>query len=124
MSSDKDWMFCPKSGYLLNLDPKRQVAACNVSGYERSLAELSSVKVVLRTDMEDYRRRYALEPLVRSVEDEELLKGRKRATVDEPCPKCHHRQLEYYTMQLRSADEGQTVFYECRKCGYKYSQNT
>lgn len=31
--------------------------------------------------MEDYRRRYALEPLVKSVEDEELLKGRKRATV-------------------------------------------
>ncbi len=39
------------------------------------------MKVVLRTDMEDYRRRFALEPLVKSVEDEELLKGRKRATV-------------------------------------------
>lgn len=38
MSSDKDWMFCPTSGYLLHLDPKRQVAACPVSGYERSLA--------------------------------------------------------------------------------------
>ncbi len=43
--------------------------------------ELSSVKVVLRSDMEDYRRRFALEPLVKSVEAEELLKGRKRATV-------------------------------------------
>ncbi|GIL73690.1 hypothetical protein Vretimale_5426 [Volvox reticuliferus] len=124
MSSDKDWMFCPKSGYLLTLDPDRRIATCKVSGYQRSLEELSSVKVVLRTDMEDYRRRFALEPLVKRAGDEELLKGRKRATVDEPCPKCQHRPMEYYTMQLRSADEGQTVFYECPKCGYKYSQNT
>lgn len=44
--------------------------------------------------------------------------------VDEPCPKCRHPQMEFYTMQLRSADEGQTVFYECPNCGHKYSLNT
>ena len=45
-----------------------------------------------------------------------------RATVDEPCPKCKHRVLRFYTMQLRSADEGQTVFYECEKCKHTFSQ--
>ena len=48
---------------------------------------------------------------------------KERATVDEPCLKCSHRVLRFYTMQLRSADEGQTVFYECEKCRHTFSQN-
>lgn len=48
---------------------------------------------------------------------------RERATVDEKCPKCKHKGLNFYTMQLRSADEGQTVFYECPKCNHTFSQN-
>jgi DNA-directed RNA polymerase I subunit RPA12 len=49
-----------------------------------------------------------------------------RAVVNEICPKCNHKKMYFYTMQLRSADEGQTVFYECMKntCKYKYSVNT
>ena len=47
-----------------------------------------------------------------------------RAVTNEACPKCKHPELQYYTMQLRSADEGQTVFYECAKCGHTFSTNT
>jgi DNA-directed RNA polymerase I subunit RPA12 len=45
--------------------------------------------------------------------------------VEEPCPKCGHPEMSFYTMQLRSADEGSTVFYTCldKACGYKFSQN-
>ena len=50
--------------------------------------------------------------------------GPSRAVVSEECPKCKAPQMEYYTMQLRSADEGQTVFYECKSCGHKFSVNT
>jgi len=48
----------------------------------------------------------------------------RRAKVKEPCPNCQHPELRFYTMQMRSVDEGQTVFYECEKCGHTYSTNT
>lgn len=93
----------------------------------RALAELEDrVVVVHETDMNEYARQYDLEPLVKSearLEEEEALQTRTRATVEETCPKCGHEGLEFYTLQLRSADEGQTVFYECPQCSHKYSQN-
>ena len=47
----------------------------------------------------------------------------KHATIEEPCPKCNNPELYFYTMQLRSVDEGSTVFYECPKCAHKFSLN-
>ncbi|KAI5190453.1 DNA-directed RNA polymerase I subunit RPA12 [Nematocida sp. AWRm77] len=47
----------------------------------------------------------------------------KGIRIKEECPECKSEYLYYYTMQLRSADEGQTVFYQC-DCGYKAKLNT
>lgn len=49
--------------------------------------------------------------------------GNKHAIIEEPCPKCAHPEMYFYTMQLRSVDEGSTVFYECPKCTHKFSVN-
>ena len=38
--------------------------------------------------------------------------------MDEECPRCKNPQMSFYTLQLRSVDEGSTVFYKCLKCGY------
>ncbi|XP_076253478.1 RNA polymerase I subunit RpI12 [Rhynchophorus ferrugineus] len=44
--------------------------------------------------------------------------------VERKCPKCGNEKMSYATLQLRSADEGQTVFYTCTKCKYKESENS
>lgn len=36
------------------------------------------------------------------------------------CSKCGKRECTFYTMQTRSADEGETVFVSCLNCGKKF----
>ncbi|XP_076046721.1 RNA polymerase I subunit RpI12 [Oratosquilla oratoria] len=43
---------------------------------------------------------------------------------DRECSKCGNRGMSYTTMQLRSADEGQTVFYLCPKCKHREVENS
>ena len=35
------------------------------------------------------------------------------------CPECSAKKMYYFSRQMRSADEGETVFLECKDCGYK-----
>lgn len=44
--------------------------------------------------------------------------------VERRCPACKNETMSYATLQLRSADEGQTVFYTCTKCKYKETENS
>ena len=44
--------------------------------------------------------------------------------IERKCSKCGHDQMSYAAIQLRSADEGQTVFFTCLKCKYKESENS
>lgn len=56
--------------------------------------------------------------------EESVDKRAERPVINELCPNCGANELYYSTAQLRSADEGQTIFYECKKCGYRFSQNS
>ncbi|OAD59165.1 DNA-directed RNA polymerase I subunit RPA12 [Eufriesea mexicana] len=44
--------------------------------------------------------------------------------VERKCPQCQNDKMSYATLQLRSADEGQTVFYTCTKCKFKETENS
>ena len=45
------------------------------------------------------------------------------ATINLPCEKCGNEEVRFYTQQLRSADEGTTVFYSCPACGHGWKQD-
>jgi DNA-directed RNA polymerase I subunit RPA12 len=57
----------------------------------------------------------------RFKEDDEEAEG---PVVERKCPKCGNDKMSYATLQLRSADEGQTVFYTCTKCSFKETENS
>jgi len=44
--------------------------------------------------------------------------------LERTCPKCQNDKMSFATLQLRSADEGQTVFFTCTKCGFKETENS
>ena len=46
------------------------------------------------------------------------------ATISVDCPNCAAQVVNYYTKQLRGADEGQTIFYECPDCDHKWNENS
>ncbi|XP_066587915.1 DNA-directed RNA polymerase I subunit RPA12 [Prorops nasuta] len=54
-------------------------------------------------------------------EDEDEADG---PIVERKCPQCQNDTMSYATLQLRSADEGQTVFYTCTKCKFKETENS
>jgi DNA-directed RNA polymerase I subunit RPA12 len=55
-----------------------------------------------------------LENIVDKLQEKQIL---VRTKVLYDCEKCKGKESYYFALQLRSADEGQTVFYECVLCG-------
>ena len=56
------------------------------------------------------------------MDEETILENAKlagAATVDHECSKCGFGVASYEAIQMRSADEGQSIFYTCLKCKHK-----
>lgn len=56
---------------------------------------------------------------VQNINTEEL---QVESVTSKLCPNCGRTEMFFHTAQLRSADEGTTVFYRC-ECGYKENTN-
>eukprot|EP01039_Chlorochromonas_danica_P004852 gene4852-5320_t len=110
------WPFCPQCGSILD-HPVADHVTCDCCLFSCKFADLQVAEVVTRSAPTP-------KPAWLVDEVEETNKDKKKhAIIEEPCPKCAHPELYFYTMQLRSVDEGSTVFYECPKCTHKFSVN-
>ncbi|BFZ55017.1 DNA-directed RNA polymerase I core subunit rpa12 [Savitreella phatthalungensis] len=122
-------VFCKKCGSLLDRSAA-SVITCDACGANYNAATYRDVEVVTRSAPGSFpsvlkQKRSVVQ--VASVMEDMQAGGddnpEGRATIEEKCPKCDNPQMTFFTMQLRSADEGSTVFYECPRCAYKFSTN-
>ena len=114
------WPFCPRCRATLGVNRNGDID-CTVCGYHSHLANMSEEELPCTTS---YSADRPVPLWARSQAEQEALRKSRdpvRATVEEPCIKCGHHEVGYYTVQLRSVDEGQTVFYECPKCKHTWS---
>nr|XP_046274325.1 DNA-directed RNA polymerase I subunit RPA12 isoform X2 [Scatophagus argus] len=44
--------------------------------------------------------------------------------IDRRCSRCNKEGMVYHTRQMRSADEGQTVFFTCTHCRYQEKEDS
>ncbi|KAI9104694.1 hypothetical protein DFS34DRAFT_604098 [Phlyctochytrium arcticum] len=118
-------IFCPECGALL--DPPsgaEDTVACGVCGGVVDADAFESIEIVTRSGPGAFPVRP--KPVLNAQEEEERRTQHLRdgATIKEKCPKCDAPEMVFHTAQLRGADEGQTVFYNCVVCGHKEKFNS
>lgn len=116
--------FCPSCGTLLPALPPVGHVRCLACRYEVRIESFSAVTTAYtvkfnQRDAHDQRRKKRAGAHAQDSDDEA-----DGPTVERRCPKCAHEKMSYAALQLRSADEGQTVFFTCLKCKYKESENS
>ena len=116
------WPFCPNCRHTLTVNATGNVG-CSICHYSTNLSAYPAASLPSRTTKSANRP----DPLWAKSDEEQAalrnLSEPKRMRVEEPCIKCGAEEVEFYTVQLRSVDEGQTVFYECPKCSHTWSVN-
>lgn len=112
-------IFCEQCGSIVDIPTyANEDVPCRMCGTKTPYSKFENLLIITQSEEFD------LPPDLEMDDSASKQKTQARAVVKEPCPKCKHPELQYYTMQLRSADEGMTVFYECLKCGHNFSTNT
>jgi DNA-directed RNA polymerase I subunit RPA12 len=110
-------VFCTDCGNLLEETEGKAnaILKCDVCG---ALNEDTSAKVIV-TESKPSAYPSALRAKRSDVQQVEESERGQLAEIDQTCDKCGAKTVRYYTQQLRSADEGSTIFYVC-SCGNKY----
>ena len=120
LSFNMPWPFCPSCRATLKVDSSGDIH-CIVCDYSSNLANMSELPSSTTKSQDRPVPLWA-----KSDEEQRALQRSQeptRATVEEPCVKCGHGIVGFYTVQMRSVDEGQTVFYECPQCKHTWSIN-
>ncbi|RFU72936.1 dna-directed rna polymerase i subunit rpa12 [Trichoderma arundinaceum] len=121
MAAIGSMVFCTDCGNLLpaTKGTEQNVLSCECCSAENK--DTGAKVIVTKSKPSDFPSflRQKLQSSVQSVERHTL---NTESTVRERCPNCGREEVKYTTVQLRSADEGSTVIYNC-ECGYSWNEN-
>ncbi|XP_052867815.1 DNA-directed RNA polymerase I subunit RPA12 [Anopheles cruzii] len=110
--------FCPDCGTILPLLRMAKTVFCYSCHSEYDASAFGTMEVEYTIPFNSYENKKSDQ--AERTADEEA----DGPIVNRQCPKCGNDQMSYATLQLRSADEGQTVFFTCTKCKFKTSENS
>lgn len=123
MSAIGSLIFCTDCGNLLDtITGDSTTLDCKQCGHEYPASQFENLTVVTRSAENAFPSTLKSKRSVvkTSIKHDDMEDG---ATIKEKCPQCGHDEMQYHTLQLRSADEGATVFYTCKKCSYRFRTN-
>nr|XP_045722155.2 DNA-directed RNA polymerase I subunit RPA12 [Mirounga angustirostris] len=112
--SDLD--FCPDCGSILPLPGAQDAVTCVRCGFRVPVRDFEG-KVVNTCIV--FNKLGTAVPV--SLEEGPEFQG---PVVDRRCSRCGHEGMAYHTRQMRSADEGQTVFYTCTNCRFQEKEDS
>ncbi|KAF7561719.1 hypothetical protein G7046_g2442 [Stylonectria norvegica] len=121
MSAIGTLVFCTDCGNLLptSKGSTRNVLRCECCGAENQ--DTGSKSIITQTKPSDFPSflRQKLQSSVQAVEKHTL---NTETTIHETCPKCGREEVKYTAVQMRGADEGSTLIYNC-ECGHSWNEN-
>ncbi|OLN97639.1 DNA-directed RNA polymerase I subunit RPA12 [Colletotrichum chlorophyti] len=121
MSAIGTLVFCTDCGNLLpaSMGTQKNILVCDCCGADNK--DTGSKTIVTQTKPSDFpsQLRQKLQSNVQTVDRANV---NTEAKIKETCPKCGREEVRFTAVQLRSADEGSTIFFTC-DCGFKWSQN-
>ncbi|TFF96608.1 MAG: transcription factor S [Promethearchaeota archaeon] len=108
--------FCPECSNLLRKKTygDQIVLECKC-GYQE---EITKDKAEIQKKIQ--KKKKALEKNIIVVSSEDKISVHPK--IKKVCPKCKHKEAEYWQEQTRSADEASTSFFRCTKCKYTWRE--
>ncbi|MEK6839461.1 MAG: transcription factor S [Nanoarchaeota archaeon] len=107
-------MFCEKCGALMI--PKKDSEGKKIIGCSKCRNVSTKREHLILREQVDDKQRKMIEVVEKRVDILPKIK--------EDCPKCGHKEAYYWSVQTRAADEAETRFFKCVKCGHTWRSYT